>query len=370
MRTDTQQVPFLDLHAQHLPLRPALDAALAGVIDTNAFTLGPAVRAFEEQFAAYCESPRCIGVSSGTEALSLMLRAHGIGPGDEVITAPNTFIATVEAIAAAGATAVLADVDPHTWLLSAATVEPKITAKTKAVLVIHLYGNVAPLDEFTKLCASTGILLLEDACQAHGAKHGGRRVGHGSKAAAFSFYPGKNLGGFGDGGAVVTDDPEVAARLTALRHHGQTGKNEHTSWGTTARLDSIQAAVLSVKLPHLDGWNERRRQHASLYRELLAGSRYTLPVIVPETEPVHHLFVLNHPEIRRAKQLLSEKEIGWGEHYPRAIHLQSAFSELGRAGDYPVAEGICANILSLPMYAEMDDWMVRRVCEVLLEVDS
>jgi dTDP-4-amino-4,6-dideoxygalactose transaminase len=370
MRTDTQQVPFLDLHAQHRPLRPALDDALAAVIDRNAFTLGPYVQAFEEQFAAYCESPRCIGVSSGTEALNLMLRAHGIGPGDEVITAPNTFIATIEAIAAAGATPVLADVDPETWLLSPATVEPKITAKTKAVLIIHLYGNVAPLDEFATLCESKGILLLEDACQAHGARHGGRRVGNGSKAAAFSFYPGKNLGAFGDGGAVVTNDPEIAERLSALRHHGQTGKNEHSSWGTTARLDALQAAVLSVKLPHLDGWNERRRHHASQYRELLADSRYTLPALVPDTEPVHHLFVLNHPEIQRAKQLLSEKEIGWGEHYPRAIHLQAAFSELGGAGDYPVAESICANIVSIPLYAEMEEWMVRRVSEVLLEADS
>lgn len=370
MRTDIQQVPFLDLHAQHRPLRPALDEALAAIIDLNAFTLGPAVQDFEEQFAAYCETSRCIGVSSGTEAIHLMLRAHGIGPGDEVITAPNTFIATLEAIAAAGATPVLADVDPETWLLSPATVEPKITAKTKAVLVIHLYGHVAPLDDFATLCEAKGILLLEDACQAHGARHGGRRVGHGSKAAAFSFYPGKNLGGFGDGGAVVTDDPEMADRLSALRHHGQTGKNEHSIWGTTARLDAIQAAVLSVKLPHLDGWNARRREHASRYRELLAGSGYTHPAVLPETEPVHHLFVLNHPEIQRAKQLLSESGIGWGEHYPRAVHLQAAFSPLGRAGDFPVAESICANILSVPMYAEMEDWMVQRVCDVLLEADS
>lgn len=370
MRTDIQQVPFLDLAAQHQPLRAALDQAVSTVIDANAYILGPHVQRFEEEFAEFCEARRCIGVSSGTEAIHLMLRAAGIGAGDEVITAPNTFIATVEAIAASGATPVLAEVDPKSWLLTPDTVEARITERTKAVLVVHLYGQVVDLDGFKELCGRHDILLLEDACQAHGARYKGRRVGSGSHAAAFSFYPGKNLGAFGDGGAVVSDDPQIAERLTALRHHGQTGKNEHSAWGTTARLDGIQAAVLSVKLPHLDGWNARRREHASLYRELLAGSHYSFPTPHPESDPVYHLFVVNHPEARAAKQLLSENGVGWGEHYPRAVHCQEAFGHLGSAGSYPIAESICEKILSLPMYAELEEDMIRRVCEVLLRLES
>jgi len=370
MRTDIQQVPFLDLSAQHRPLRPALDAALATVIDHNAFTLGAHLDRFEAEFAGFCEARHCIGVASGTESIEFMLRAAGVGPGDEVITQPNTFIATVEAIVAAGATPVLADVDPQTWLLSAESVEARITPRTKVILPVHLYGHVAPLHDLRELAQRHGLLLMEDAAQAHGARLEGRRVGSGSYAASFSFYPGKNLGAFGDGGAVVTDDDDLAGRLRAMRHHGQTGKNYHEFWGTTGRLDAIQAAVLSVKLPHLDGWNARRREHAALYRELLAGSRYSLPTPLAESESVYHLFVVNHPEIGRAKQLLSENGIGWGEHYPRAVHLQPAFSALGTAGEFPHAEAICANILSLPMYAELEEAMVRRVCEVLLWADS
>jgi len=370
MRTDIQQVPFLDLAAQHRPLRSDLDAAITAVVDRNAFILGPYVETFEAEFAGYCEAEHCVGVSSGTEALTLMLRAHGIGPGDEVITAPNTFIATAEAIAVAGATPVLADVDPDTWLLDPERTEAKIGPRTKAILPVHLYGHPVDLDAFRTLAARHQVLLLEDAAQAHGARWNGARIGNQSPAAAFSFYPGKNLGAFGDGGAVVTHDPEVAQRLRAFRHHGQTGKNVHDLVGITGRLDGLQAAVLSVKLPHLDGWNARRREHAALYRELLADSRYTLPTPLPGSEPVHHLCVVNHPEIGRVKELLTEKGIGWGEHYPQAIHLQPAFASLGSKGDFPVAESICENILSLPMFAELEPEAVRWVCEVLLRVES
>ncbi len=369
MQTQAPLIPFLDLAAQNEPLRAQIDAAIRAVIDRNAFILGPATTAFESRFAEFCEARQCMGVSSGIDALQLALRACGIGPGDEVITVPNTFVATVEAIALAGATPVLADVDPRTWLMDAAAVEARITRKTAAVMAVHLYGFPADLVALRALARRHGILLLEDAAQAHGARLHGRRIGSGSKAAAFSFYPGKNLGAFGDAGALVTDDPEIAAKVAALRHHGQREKNVHSLVGTTARLDSLQAAVLGVKLAHLDGWNARRREHAARYRDLLAGSRYRWPQAVEGAEPVHHLFVVNHPEAPRVKAQLTESGIGWGEHYPRAIHLHPAFAHLGSPGQFPVAEVICANIISLPMYAEMEPEMVDHVCEVLLAAD-
>jgi dTDP-4-amino-4,6-dideoxygalactose transaminase len=370
MRIDTKPVPFLDLSAQHVALRNEIDAALSAVIDQNAFILGPALAEFETAFASYCEAAHCIGVSSGTSALQLMMQVNGIGPGDEVITAPNTFIATVEAIHAVGATPVLADVDPGSWLLDPDAVERRISSRTKALLPVHLYGIPVDLDRFHAVAEKHGLHLLEDAAQAHGARWRGRRIGHGSRGAAFSFYPGKNLGAYGDGGAVVTDDEELAERLVALRHHGQREKNVHAYAGTTARLDSLQAAVLGVKLPHLDDWNRQRRAHAARYRELLAGSRFTMPLPPEGSEPVHHLFVINHPECDRVKQLLTDNNIQWGQHYPRAVHLQPAFEHLGSRGEFPFAESICEHIVSLPMYAELEDEAIERVCEVLLRVEQ
>jgi dTDP-3-amino-3,4,6-trideoxy-alpha-D-glucose transaminase len=369
MRTQAPQIPFLDLAAQNQPLRAQIDAAMSAVIDANAFILGPALGAFEKRFAEYCESRTCVGVSSGLEAIQIALQASGIGPGDEVITVPNTFVATVEAIARVGATAVLADVDPRTWLMDPAAVEARITPRTAALLPVHLYGFPADLVALRSLALRHGLTLIEDAAQAHGARLHGKRIGNGSRAAAFSFYPGKNLGAFGDGGAVVTDDPELAATMVALRHHGQREKNVHSLVGTTARLDSLQAAVLEIKLAHLDKWNSRRREHAARYRERLAGSRYTFPATLEGAEPVFHLFVVNHPEVSRVKSGLTEAGIGWGEHYPKAVHLHPAFSQLGRAGEFPVAERICANIISLPMFAELEPGMVDRVCEALLALD-
>jgi dTDP-4-amino-4,6-dideoxygalactose transaminase len=370
MRTDIQRVPFLDLAAQNTPLLEEIQARWAGILESNAFILGPEVQRFEEAFAAFCEAPRAVGVDSGTTALQLLLTACGIGPGDEVITVPNTFIATTEAIAATGATPVLVDVDPKSWLMDCDLVEARITERTRALLPVHLYGLPCDLDRLRDLADRHGLLLLEDAAQAHGARWKGRRIGQGSHAAAFSFYPGKNLGAFGDGGAVVTDSEDVAERIIALRHHGQSGKNVHSFVGVTGRLDSLQAAVLSVKLSHLDGWNARRREHANLYRELLAGSRFKTPVPMEGSEPVYHLFVVNHPEADRVRELLTENGIQWGMHYPAAVHLQPAFESLGRRGDFPVAESICENIISLPMFAELDEAAVRRVCEVLLMVEG
>jgi dTDP-4-amino-4,6-dideoxygalactose transaminase len=287
-----------------------------------------------------------------------------------VITAPNTFVATVEAIASTGATPVLADVSPRTWLLDPEAVESRITERTRAILVVHLYGIPIDLDRFRALAEKHDLLLLEDSAQAHGARFQGKRMGNGSHAAAFSFYPGKNLGAFGDGGAVVTNDKQVCDKVRALRHHGQTEKNVHGFVGVTGRLDSLQAAVLEVKLAHLDGWNARRREHAASYRELLAGSRFSMPQPVEGSEPVYHLFVINHPETQKVKKLLTENGIGWGQHYPAAVHRQPAFADLGEAGEFPIAESICENIISLPMFAELEEADVRRVCEVLLRADA
>lgn len=370
MRTDTLRVPFVDLAAQHRPLRSEIDAAIAGVIDANAFILGSAVSSFEEEFASFCGAKRCVGVNSGTAALQLMLQAAGLGPGDEVITAPNTFVATVEAITSAGAVPVLADVDPTTWQLDPAAVEARLSPRTAAILPVHLYGFPADLPAFRTLAERHGLLLLEDAAQAHGARLDGRRVGSGSYAAAFSFYPGKNLGAFGDGGAVVSDDDALADRIVALRHHGQAEKNVHAYLGTTGRLDSIQAAVLRVKLAHLDSWNARRRELAAVYRECLADSRYTFPEPLEAAEPVYHLFVVNHPEIDRVTELLGDNGVSWGRHYPLAVHRQPAFAHLGRPGEFPVAESICENILSLPMFPELDPEVVHQICDLLLRADT
>lgn len=370
MRTDIKTVPFLDLAAQNTPLLEEIQALWAPILENSAFILGPAVKDFEEDFASYCEAARCVGVNSGTTALQLMLAACGVGPGDEVITVPNTFIATTEAIAAVGATPVLVDVDPQTWLMDCDLVEARITERTRALLPVHLYGHCCDLDRLRGLAEKHGLLLLEDAAQAHGARFQGHRIGHGSHAAAFSFYPGKNLGAFGDGGAVITESEEVAERVVALRHHGQSGKNVHAYVGTTGRLDSLQAAVLAVKLRHLDDWNARRRVNAELYRELLAGSRFKTPVPMENTESVYHLFVVNHPEAPRVRDLLTEHGVQWGAHYPLAVHLQPAFASLGQRGDFPIAESICENIISLPMFAELDEASIRRVCDVLLMAEA
>ncbi len=370
MRTDIQQVPFLDLMAQNGPLRDQINTAMARVIDQNAFILGPSLVSFETAFADYCEAARCVGVSSGCMALQLMMQAAGVGPGDEVITVPNTFVATVEAILAVGATPVLSDVDPETWLMDPAAVKEKITPRTKAILAVHLYGIPCDLDALRALAQAHELVLLEDAAQAHGARWKSSRIGSSSTAAAFSFYPGKNLGAMGDGGAVVTDDPDLAEKVVALRHHGQLEKNIHSLVGTTGRLDSLQAAVLEVKLAHLDDWNDGRRRVAKRYRERLAGTRYRMPQPPKGAEPVYHLFVVNHPEVEKLRELLREHRIGHGAHYPMAVHQHPAFSSLGRNGEFPIAEGICNHIVSLPIFAELDDEMVDYVSEVLLKLES
>ncbi len=366
MGTQTRPVPFLDLKAQVAPLRAEIDAAIADVVDNTAFILGERVEKFENKLAAYCEAEHCIGVDSGTQALNLILRALDVGEGDEVITVPNTFIATVAAIAYTGATPVFVDVDPRTWMMDPDLLENAITPRTKAILPVHLFGNPVDFDPIAAIARKHGLPVVEDACQAHGARYQGRRCGSLGVAAAFSFYPGKNLGAFGDGGAVTTSDADLAERIRSLRHHGQTRKNIHDFVGYTGRLDAIQAVVLSVKLDHLESWNDGRRAVAARYRERLAG-KYRMPEIIDGGQAVHHLFPIQSDDPEALIARLAEAKVFCGRHYPIPCHKQPAVSGLIEpTAHFPVAEELCAGIVSLPMFAEMTDEMVDAVCELLL----
>ncbi len=363
------QVPFLDLHSQILPLRNDLDAAIRRVIDSCGFILGREVQDFEQEFAAYCGVDHAIGVDSGTSALLLILRALRIGPGDEVILPPNTFIATAESISLVGATPVFADVNLATQQLDPEKVEAALTARTRAVIAVHLFGRTAPLAALLALTRARGVHLLEDACQAHGARYQGRHVGGFGIAAAFSFYPGKNLGAFGDAGAILTRDAALAETLRQLRDHGQRAKYDHVLLGTNARLDSLQAAVLRVKLPHLDSWNAQRRRVASQYDALLRDSECLTPApLAPFEDHVHHLYVVRHPRRSAVVHALRENGIGFGLHYPVPIHRTAAYAGLGLGpGSYPNAELLAGEILSLPMYPELTDTHIEQVCEVMTQ---
>lgn len=364
-------IPFFHLKEQTNAIRAEVDAAIAEVIDNTAFVLGPALGRFEEAFAAYCGATYCIGTSSGTSALHAALLAYGIGEGDEVITVANTFIATVESIAMTGATPVVVDVLEDTALLDPAALERAITDRTKAIIPVHLFGQCCDMDPILDIASRSGIIVIEDACQAHGARYKGRRAGSLGHAAAFSFYPSKNLGSFGEGGAVTTGDERVAATIRGLRHHGQIVKNEHSVIGYNYRLHSLQAAVLHVKLGHLDGWNERRRSLADRYHENLEGSGFWMAARHPDCEPVYHLFPIARADIQTVGKALKDAGIGWGQHYPIPVHLQPAFSYLGYSeGDCPVAERLMNTSLTLPMFPELTGEQVDEVCRVLQSIPS
>jgi dTDP-4-amino-4,6-dideoxygalactose transaminase len=357
-------VPFVDLQAQLASIRPEIDAAVKVVLDSAHFILGEEVSAFEREFAAFCEVAECVGVDSGLSALELPLRAWGIGEGDEVITVANTFMATVAAIRSVGATAVLVDADPQTYLLDIAAVEAAITPRTRVILPVHLYGQTADFAPLAELAARYNLLLLEDACQAHGARYHGRRAGSLGHAAAFSFYPGKNLGAAGDGGAVTTDDPELAERIRMLRNYGAKLKYHHEIMGYNRRLDSVQAAILRVKLQHLDEWNAARRVVAAAYAERLAE----LPVVLPEAstgnEPIWHLYVIRCAGRDLVQAQLSDAGIETGLHYPVPLHRQKACPEFHQLR-FPVSEVLAAECLSLPMFAELSEPQMDRVVAAL-----
>ncbi|MCA9968636.1 MAG: DegT/DnrJ/EryC1/StrS family aminotransferase [Anaerolineales bacterium] len=363
-----EKVPFVDLGIQHVALAAEIEAGMAEVMRKTNFILGEEVTLFENEFAAYCEVGHAIGVDSGTSALELALRAFDIGPGDEVITAANTFIASALAISNCGATPVLVDIDPDTYNIDPQKIEAAITPRTRAIIPVHLYGQPADMDAILDIARRHGLRVIEDACQAHGARHNGKRAGSLGDAAAFSFYPAKNLGAYGDGGIVVTNDPEVADAVQMLRNYGQRRKYEHLILGYNRRLDTLQAAVLRVKLQHLDGYNAARRQHAAHYGELLADGPVVIPVESPFAEPVYHLYVVRTDKREDLQAYLQARNIHTGIHYPIPIHLQPAYKELGyQQGDFPVTEAYADTILSLPMYPELDPEAVAYVAHTIRE---
>lgn len=339
------------------------------IASTGAFSLGPDLRAFEAEFAGYCDAAHCVGVANGTVAIELALRGLGVGPADEVITTPHTFIATVEAIAATGATPVLADIDPRTRCIDPAAIRAAIGPRTAAVVPVHLYGRPAPMDAISRLAATHGLAVVEDAAQAHGARVDGRPVGGLGSAGSFSFYPTKNLGAMGDGGAVVTGDEALAAAVRSLRHHGCAPEdaNRHERPGRTERLDNLQAALLRLKLARLDADNDARRAAATLYRERLAGLELTLPLAdEPGVESVHHLFVVELDDRERVLAVLRDAGIETGVHYPVPAHLQPGWSSLGAGvGDFPHAERAAKRVLSLPCFPGMTGDEIDRVVGAL-----
>jgi dTDP-4-amino-4,6-dideoxygalactose transaminase len=347
-------VPFVDLAAQYETIAAEINESTSKVIREGDFILGRDVRLFEEEFAAFCGAQYGVGVDSGTSALELVLRAYDIGPGDEVITAANSFIATALAISNAGATPVLVDVDPTTYLIDVTSIENAITPQTKAIIPVHLYGQPAPMDLIQRLGGKHGLVVIEDACQAHGALYRGKRAGSLGHAAAFSFYPGKNLGAYGDGGMIVTNDSNIAKRVEMLRNYGQKEKYHHLFRGYNRRLDTLQAAVLRVKLRYLDSWNTARRHNAELYGRCLGGIPVALPACATGTQSVWHLYVIRTEHRDMLREHLVSQGINASVHYPIPIHLQPAYQDLGyKRGDFPVTESHAERILSLPMYAEL-----------------
>ena len=362
------RIPFVDLAAQRARIAGEIDEAIRGCLDRNDWILGQDVAAFEEELAAYCGTTGAVGTDSGLSALDLTLRACGIGPGDEVITAANTFVATALAIVSAGATPVLVDADPETFNLDPGALEDAIGERTKAVMPVHLYGQPAAMDEITAVADRHGLLVLEDACQSHGARYKGRRTGSLGHAAAFSFYPSKNLGALGDAGAVVTSDEHLLDRLRLARNYGQREKYVHEVKGSNRRLDTLQAAVLRVKLRHLDKWNDARRRCAELYGELLAPRGIATPLSQPWAEHVWHLYVIRVARRDELRAFLGERGIETGIHYPLPIHLQPAFEDLGYPrGSFPVTERLAAEILSLPMFPELDEAQIHAVADAVTD---
>jgi len=361
------KIPLVDLRAQYASIKPEIDAAIAAVVDSAAFVMGPAVREFEAAFASFLECPHVVSCANGTDALQIILHALAVGPGHEVITVPNTFIATAEAISMTGATPVFVDVDPTTALIDVSKIEEAITPRTKAIIPVHLYGQAADIDAILPIARRHGLAVLEDAAQAHGARLRGRRVGTMGDAGAFSFYPGKNLGAYGDGGAMSFQDAALAKRCAMLRDHGRTDKYLHELPGFNSRLDTLQAAVLLVKLKQLDAWNAARRRVAGLYLARLEGiADLGLPVVTSDVESVWHLFVVSHPKRDLLRDALTRADIGCGIHYPVPLHVQPAYRSLGYAeGRFPNAERSAATILSLPMYPEMTEAQVDHVVSVL-----
>jgi len=361
------KVPFLDLSAHHKAMREQLDAAIRDVIDNSAFAGGPYVAAFEREFAQYCGASFAIGVGNGTDALWLSLLALGIGSGDEVITVLGTFMATAEAISFCSARPKFVDIDERTYTMDPNRLEAAITPKTKAIIPVHLFGQCADMDPILEIAARHGIPVVEDACQAHGALYKGRKAGSMGVAGCFSFYPGKNLGAFGEAGGIVTNDERLAEKIRVLRDHGQHRKYYHSQIGWNARMDGIQGAVLSVKLKRLDVSNVQRQSHALLYDQLLGGTEQIItPFEAPQGRHVYHVYAVRVQNRNQVLQSMADKGIGCAIHYPIPVHLQEAYRFLGLGkGSFPVAEICAEEFLSLPMFPELSNAQIHAVADEL-----
>jgi dTDP-4-amino-4,6-dideoxygalactose transaminase len=359
------RVPFLDLPASQAPLTRALLVDIERLLDSGAFTNGPNVATFEDAFAAYCGTTHCVGVASGLDALRLGLLATGLEHGDEVIVPAGTFVATVEAIVQAGGTPVIADISEQDYCLDVDAAAAVVSARTHSFMPVHLYGQLTDMRALRQQAQTHGVRIIEDACQAHGAEREGYRAGAAGDLGAFSFYPGKNLGAAGDAGAVVTSDPELAARIRSLREHGQTAKYVHARLGWTSRLDTIQALVLEHKLPLLEGWNEQRREAARFYGEALAGvGDLVLPPIATASTPAWHLYVVRTATRDGLATFLRERGVATGLHYPEPVHLTDACAFLGHGpGSFPVAERLSRECLSLPMFPGISEAQLNWVAE-------
>lgn len=357
-------IPLVDLKAQYESIKPEIDRAISEVVESCQFILGPKVEAFEADFAAYCQTRFAFGMNSGTSSLHLALLAAGVGPGDEVITVSYTFVATVAGILYTGATPILVDIDPLTCNIDPAKIEAAITPRTKVIMPVHLYGTCADMDAILEIARRHKLIVIEDAAQAHGAEYKGRRAGSMGDLACFSFYPGKNLGAYGEGGAVVTNNEKYVDVIKQLRDQGQSAKYLHERVGYNYRLEAIQGAVLGVKLKHLDDWNALRRRHAEVYTRELADVDVRMLHLSDDYTPVHHVFPLFTEHRDELREHLHANGISSGIHYPIPVHMQRGFSNLGyKEGDLPVTESVCREVLSLPMYPELADETVMQIAD-------
>lgn len=370
-QTEMETIPYLDLPAEYRTLRSEVLTALEEICESTNFAQGQATADFEAKFAAYCGVDHCVSLNSGTSALHLALRCLDVGPGDEVVTVSMTFIATAWAISYVGATPVFVDIDPVRRTLAPDKLEAAITSRTKAIIPVHLYGMPAEMDRIMAVAERHRLPVVEDAAQAHGGKYRGRPVGQFGQIACFSFYPSKNLGAYGEGGALITNDASIAQRARSLRDHSQSQKYLHDEIGYNYRMDSFQGAVLVIKLKHLDEWNKARVECARQYTELLKPSSYKLPAQVPDSECVWHCYVIETPERDRVRAALQDAGIQSAVHYPVPIHLQKAYAHLDyRSGDLPVTEALCERCLSLPIYPELSKEKISRVASVLLDLEN
>jgi dTDP-4-amino-4,6-dideoxygalactose transaminase len=362
-------IPLLDLQAQYMQIKDKMDKAVLDVIQGGRYILGPEVKELEKEIAEYCGTKNGIGVANGTDALLLVLKAWGIGPGDEVITSPFTFFASAEVISQVGATPVFVDVEPETLNIDVKLLESKINERTKAIIAVHIFGQMADMDSLMQLANKHNLLVLEDACQAIGAEYKGKKAGSIGHAGCFSFFPTKNLGGYGDGGMIVTDDATLAEKIRVLRAHGSKVKYHHTDIGYNSRLDEIQAAILRVKFPHLDNWNDARREKARLYTSWLNGTAYITPCEAPEQKHVFHLYILRSKKREAVMKELQQRGISTAIYYPVPLHLQEVYSSLGyRRGDMPVAEQATHEAFAIPLFPELTKEQMEYIVATLKEL--